>query len=388
LNNQRKIYEGIVARISEGSILIETREEYENLLNLFPERASLHRAYGDFLILQNDPENAIKAYDQAADVYIDSGRTLQAIVAKILAWSIVKPTHQQGRLFHAAVRDAISSESPLQNFFADLTYPELIAVMLRLTRIRIPANHAVKNFGESGDEIYFVVSGKIKETTYLSSKDEESDLQASVRQLADNDIFGDAFPLDRENTARSDVESLSHAELVKIEKNVLKQLCRKHPRIELWLANLYKDPGEAHDGRSWVSVRRTVRHEIPINVQVTLYRSDDDPHPVVIEGFTKDISLGGACIDLGEKHWSAPMESLNDTEVTVEISLPNANITMELEGTIVWSTKIMENGSMNILAGVKFKPLDDTDKETLIEYCFGSDAEQNLLWNLWEHYLT
>jgi len=388
LDNQKKIYESIVARISEGSILIETREEYENLLELFPERASLHRAYGDFLALRKDTENAIKAYNQAADVYIESGRTLQAIVAKILAWSIVKPTHQQGRLFHAAVQGTTSPESPLQNLFADLSYPELIAVMLRLVRLRIPANHAVKNYGDKGNELFFVVAGTLKETTYLSPEGEESDQKASVRQLADNDIFGDAFPLDRKNISRSDVESLTHAELVKIDRNVLRQLCRKHPRIELLLSNLYKDPGEAHDGRSWASVRRSIRYEIPINVIVTIYRSPDDPHPVTIEGFTRDISLGGACIDLGEKHWSAPMESLNDTEVTVEISLPNANITLEIEGTIIWSTKIMEGGTMNILAGVQFKPLNDADKETLVEYCFGSDAEQNLLWNLWEHYLN
>ena len=270
MNIQNESHDSMVARIREGTLLLNSSEEYEHLLEQYPKIASLRRAYGDFLKQKGDQLNAIQAYERAAELYLETGRSLQAIVATILAWSITKPTHDQGRIFHAAVQAAIKAETPLQSFFAALTYPELVSVMLRLVRLQYPANYAIKNFGDNADELFFIVAGDLKETTYLSTGEDESDHLASVRHLSENDIIGDVYPLSVESTSRSDVESLSHVELVKINRQVLQQLCRKHPRVELLLAKLHKDPNETQDGRVWSSVRRYVRHEIPTKVNLVI----------------------------------------------------------------------------------------------------------------------
>ena len=387
MNIQNESQESMVARIREETLLLSSREEYERLLERHPKKASLHRALGDFLAKEGDQPAAVKTYERASELYLETGRSLQAIVATILAWSAVKPTHDQGRIFHAAVQAAKKAETPLQNFFADLSYPELVAFMLRLVRIQYPSNFAVKNFGDTADELFFIVSGNLKETTYLSAGEDESDHRASVRQLSENDIFGDVYPLAVESTSRSDVETLTHVELVKITRQVLLQLCRKHPRIELLLAKLHKDPNESHDGRVWSSVRRFVRHEIPTKVNLTISPKTVDGPSIHADGFTKDISLGGACIDLGEKRLPVPMEALQNAGVKLTIKMPSIDRTLEIDGTIVWKFKAGDGDGAGTLVGVQFGMLSNTDRNALETYCSGGDAEQNLLWNLWDDFV-
>lgn len=385
MNNES--HESMVARISEGTLLLNDREAYERLLALYPGKASLHRALADFLARQGDKADAIQAYEEASELYLQTGRSLQAIVATILAWSIVKPTHDQGRVFHAAVQAALKAETPLQNFFAALSYPELVAVMLRLVRVQYSANHAVKNYGDSADELFFIVTGRLKEITYLSSPGHESDLRPSIRHLSENDIFGDVYPLAAENTSRSDVESLTHVELVKITRKVLRQLCRKHPRVELLLANLHRDPDESQDGRVWTSVRRFVRHEIPTKIDLAISPNTADVPLIRATGFTRDISLGGVCVDLGEKRLPIPMEALKHADVAVTIKLPSLDQTLAVEGTIVWHSEKFANEAAGTLVGIQFRELHDTERSTLEAYCSGGGAEQNLLWHLWDDFV-
>lgn len=387
MNIQNESHVSMVARIREGTLLLKSREEYERLLDLYPKRASLHRSFADFLAKQGDQPNAIKSYEKASELYLETRRSLQAIVATILAWSIVKPTHEQGRVFHAAVRGSIKVETPLQSFFATLSYPELVAVMLRLMRIQYPANYAINRFGDSADELFFIVSGNLKETTYLATGGDESDHRATVRHLSENDIFGDVYPLAVESASQSDVETLTHVELVKITRTVLQQLCRKFPRVELLLAKLHKDPGETQGGRVWSSVRRFVRHEIPTKVNLAISPIRENTPIIQATGFTRDISLGGACIDLGDRHLPIPVEALKGAGIKVTIKLPSIDQTLTLDGTIVWSSASKNNERAGTSVGVQFGLMSDAERNTLEAYCSGGDAEQNLLWNLWDDFV-
>lgn len=384
LNSQNESYERILARIKEGTIIINEREKFEHLLKLFPEKASLHRAFADFLAKEGARDEAVRVYERSAKMYLDSGRSLQAIVATILAWSINKPTHDQGRVFHAAVQASKSAETPLQDFFSAFTYPELVAVMLRLVRVHFPANHAVKSFGDEANELFFIVSGTLKETTYRTDGDDESGDQALVRHLSDNDIFGDIYPLDAEHRSRSDVETLTHVELVKISKQVLQQLCRKHPRVELLLTDLYRNPSETLDGRMWTSVRRAVRYEIPTKVKLSILPQMENAPPIDTEGLTRDISLGGACVDVGDQHLATPLKAFENAAVNVEIRLTGENVTLKIAGNIAWSVKFIENANTRLLVGIRFEALNDSERRALEKYCLQGNAEQNLLWNLWD----
>ena len=99
----------IMQRILDGTLTIESIEEFREVLDIYPEDPILRRKFADLLLEKSQLDQAISAFDRAADLFIQQGMNLQAIVAKILQWSIQKPTHQQGRSFHARLRMKVLS---------------------------------------------------------------------------------------------------------------------------------------------------------------------------------------------------------------------------------------------------------------------------------------
>ena len=218
------------------------QKNLNKLIEQFDDNADIHREYADFLAQKKETDAAYQAYIKAADLYIQANKALQAIVAKIRAWSIVKPNHEQGRSFHAAIRKTAPGESPLQTFFAEMSYPEFIGIMLRMIRVRFPADQFVVKYGDPGNDIYFIVSGTIEERTHVSANKRGGSPGTSIKFLSDNDIFGEAFPLDQFNVSKSDIKTLTAVELVKIKKPILTDILKKHKGIEKRLQNLYKGP--------------------------------------------------------------------------------------------------------------------------------------------------
>jgi hypothetical protein len=386
LNSQNESRKNTIQRIVEGSLRLSTAEEFEELIEQFEDNADIHREYADFLIQKKETDAAYQAYNKTAELFIQANKALQAIVAKIRAWSIVKPDHEQGRSFHAAIRKTAPGASPLQTFFAEMSYPEFIGIMLRMIRVRYPADQFVVKYGDPGNDIYFIVSGTIEERTHIAANKRGASPAASIKFLSDNDIFGEAFPLEQFNVSKSDIKTLTAVELVKIKKPILVDILNKHKGIEKLLENLYKGPSGNAKGRSWTSVRRSVRHEIPIRIDLKIFLADDKTELDSV-GYTRDISLGGACIELEKKYWHGKDETVIDSNAMLHIYLPNVDETLEIMGTVLWVRKDTQEGKDLSLIGIQFKTLSDADRDFLNEYCFGSDGEQNLIWDLWETYV-
>lgn len=386
MNSQNESRKNIIQRIVEGSLRLSTTEEFEELIEQFEDNADIHREYADFLVQKKETTAAYQAYNKTAELFIQADKALQAIVAKIRAWSIVKPNHEQGRSFHAAIQKTAPGESPLQTFFAEMSYPEFIGIMLRMIRVRYPADQFVVKYGDPGNDIYFIVSGTIEERTHLSANKRGASPATSIKFLSDNDIFGEAFPLEQFNVSKSDIKTLTAVELVKIKKPILADILNKHKGIEKLLENLYKGPSGDAKGRAWTSVRRSVRHEIPIKINLKIFLADDKTELDSV-GYTRDISLGGACIEVDRKYWGGKEKKVIDSDAMLHIYLPNVDETLEIMGTVLWVRKDTQADKDLSLIGIQFKTLSDADRDFLNEYCFGSDGEQNLIWDLWETYV-
>jgi hypothetical protein len=386
LNSQNESRKNTIQRIVEGSLRLSTTEEFEELIEQFEDNADIHREYADFLVQKKETTAAYQAYNKTADLFIQADKALQAIVAKIRAWSIVKPNHEQGRSFHAAIQKTAPGESPLQAFFAEMSYPEFIGIMLRMIRVRYPADQFVVKYGDPGNDIYFIVSGTIEERTHTAVNKRGASPATSIKFLSDNDIFGEAFPLEAFNVSKSDIKTLTAVELVKIKKPILVDIFKKHKGIEKLLKNLYKGPSGDTKGRAWTSVRRSVRHEIPIKVNLKIFLADDKTELDSV-GYTRDISLGGTCIELEKKYWGGKEEAVINSNAMLHIYLPNVDETLEIMGTVLWVRKDPQVNKDLSLIGIQFNTLSDADRDFLNEYCFGSDGEQNLLWDLWETYV-
>ena len=378
--------QGILNRLQDGSLSFASEAEYQNLMTLFPDRGEIPRAYADFLMRQHKTDDAYWTYTHAADLFLVAGQTFQAIVATILAWRIVKPAHDKGRAFHNALQASIKMESPLQGLFNELSYKEFISLMLVLVRVHFGAGVKVLRRGQSCENVFFIVSGMLEETIANIGSAPAEKSKASPLHLSDNDICGDIFPLQAKTHCLSDVQTITPVEAVKINKAALIHTCRKYPRLEKFLEKLYKGPPGMRQGRSWSSVRRSTRHEYPVRTTVRLSLRKDDPNPIAFEGMSKDISIGGTCIDLGLKYGAMRPEALSGVKSIVEIKLPSGE-GVSIPGWVSWCKKVKEPGGISIVAGIKFQPIDADVRDFLKVHCFGYENEQSLMWELWEGYL-
>ena len=132
----------------DGSVTIDSVEEFENIAKIFPEDPGVYRAFADLLSRKKSLSAAARTYRIAARLFLNLGMTLQAIVSKILEWRIEKPSHKEGREFFKGLQAATHTDLPLGRFLARMTYPELVAFMVKLVRLRFPQGKIIKNVGE------------------------------------------------------------------------------------------------------------------------------------------------------------------------------------------------------------------------------------------------
>lgn len=388
MNFQNIKQDSVLQRIAKGDLSLESRKEFEDLLALFPDKADLKRAYADFLYSKNENKIAYRNYLSAADLYIREGKTIQAIVSKILAWRIVKPTHQEGREFHAALQASLTDETPLHHFFAGMPYAAFIAIMLKLSRLKLSAEKAVIKAGNKSNALYFIVSGELKETLAFPDASGQTAPKVASRRLSDNDVFGEVLPLAGNNVCQWTVTTLTPAEVVKISKQGLTAVSRKYPLIENFLKKAYKGPSGLSQDRSWVSVRRSDRHTTPVRIDLTITSASVPEHMLNLEAMSRDISKGGVCIDLGLTQKDLAAKDLVGANVGLSIHLPNVNQSLAVNGTIAWAKKVNKETGSAIVAGIQFEPLSHETRDLLTVYCFGIDNEQTLMWSLWDSYMN
>lgn len=376
----------VMQRVIDGTLKITSIREFEEILEFYPSDPLLFRKYGDLLLEKNHRQKARSTYEKAAELFIEQGMNLQAIVAKILQWSLSKPNHDQGRRFHALLRDKGARYTPLQRFWAHMSYAELVAVMLRLVRVRLPSGTKVIERGEPSQEVLFVVSGALSETPPSDCEDEatESGYDTEPSMLGPNDIFGEVFPLDRPTIANSEIRTLTDVELVKIDKSVLRKISKTYPNIKKSLHELYRSGYRHNCDRTWQTVRRSLRFGIPTKAEMTCYSAKSTESSIYLDGIAVDLSLGGICVDVQTDVDASIQSSLKGMLVQLHLDLLNDVADIDVTGKVVWHRRQKSNTRESLFIGIRFDSLSRADRDLLSEYCSGNVGEQNLLWSLWD----
>ena len=371
--------ESVIEQILDDQIDINSAEEFENLLEVFPDNADLYRKFADLLAGRKRLDAALLAYHKAATLYLDAGLVLQSIVAKILEWSIVKPSHREGLDFHAMVRRKGGGDMPSQVLFSQLNYEEMVALMLRLARVRLSPGEAVYDTGQESTDIYFIVSGELTETLPQIEGAEPSTAIA----LAENDIFGDIFPLEEESLCLARVAATSAVELVKISKPVLKATCYRFPRIRELLERLSRIR-TPQGNRAWQTVRRSCRYCLPADIKVE-FTSDATGEKRVVQGTTRDLSTGGICVALKNDTALSDIEALLKQKPTLTILEGNRTVIDGLNGNVAWRKTVGRMPRPTHIVGITFDPMAEETAIALNAFCTISNDEQDMIWNLWNH---
>lgn len=383
MNDQIGRQSSIINRFIDGSITIDSIKEFEQILKILPENPVLRKTFADLLVRKKLLDAAVDEYNEAAKLFIDNGMTLQAIASKTQQWQIAKPSHEEYPAFYSALQESKSLDTPINNFFVRMAYPEYIAIMEGLVRVILPAFKMVKKFRNVEDDISFIVSGALNKRTYHNLEGEE-DKKTSSEDLIENHFFGDIYPFDEEIILQSDIETITRVELLKISKQRLAEICKEYPNVEVLLKELYKARSESV-GISSEAIRKTVRYEVPTRVRMKSFQDQaDSKGPLVFDGLTQDISLGGACITLGAKYQIGPSSDMIGKNVNIYISVPRTDKSINILGTIAWSKEISDEGKTTVIVGVEFKDMTITDRELLKKYFHGSDGAENLICSLWE----
>ena len=372
--------DSVIQLILNDRIDIESVAEFEPLLEVFPEDPDLYRKFGDLLSAKNRPQDALLAYSKAATIYLEAGMVIQSIVAKILEWSIVKPSHREGREYHAAIRNKGGGDVPAQLLFSQLTYEETVSLMLRLSRVHLAPGETVYDVGQESTGIHFIVSGGLKETW---PQKKEGAPPAAIR-LAENDIFGDIFPLEERSFCRACVTAATDAELVKIAKPALKATCYRYPRVREMLERLSRMRVRQGGDRSWKTVRRSSRYCLPADVRLT-FSANGNGVRQTIQGTARDLSIGGMCVALSNDTTDSDLDALLRKKVTLTILEGNRTAIDRLTGIVAWRKKVGSNTHPTHIVGIVFGPMAEETEMALNAFCTISNGEQDMIWNLWNH---
>jgi CRP-like cAMP-binding protein len=285
----------IAAQIIDGSIKIESTEEFENVLQIFPDDPALLRAYGDLLLVKSKPDSAAETFGEAARLFVDSGMILQAIVSKSLQWKINPPSKSSEiRQFFSEIKKAVYHETAVNAFFKTLEYQALVAILFPLIKIRLPASRIVKKAGDEEKHLYLIVSGALRATNYLPVKTNgDTVYKKSAIHLSENDFFGAIYPFEDKQLSKSYVETITQAELIKIPKISLMKVCVKYPHVEKALSDLLGAQSGIEEKDESLTDRIGNRQEIPLKVHLQIRPQSQDEQPLSVSGYSKDISIGG-----------------------------------------------------------------------------------------------
>ncbi len=384
MNDQIDKQSGIVSRIIDGSVTIDSIAELETLLKAFPNNPWLHRVFANLLKRDKLFYAAADEYGTAAKLFIEADMTLQAIVSKIFEWRILKPSDHEEKAFYLSLREGRYKNTGVRNFFIKMRYPEMIAFIIELVPRNFPAGSMVKKFGDEENTLYFVVSGALEETIYHRIEKGGRVQKKTTKNLVENDFFGEVYPFEEENVSRSAIETITRVEFAKISKSSLMTICRKYPNVKPLVEGLYESRLGSDEKGLLRTVRKTVRHQLPTQVNLKIFPDEPGKAPLDVAGFTEDISLGGARVVLSKDFESGHLDTLAGKNVKIRINLPIAFVSLSILGTTAWSKSVSLHGKTTAVVGIQFKEMTDTDRRLLQSYHYGSEGEQNLIWSFWD----
>jgi CRP-like cAMP-binding protein len=347
----------LAKRVIEGSVNIDSMKEFEGMLQIFPKDPGLHKAYSELLTRKKFYDRAAKNYHKSADLFIASGKMLPAIFCKINQWRFKKPNRQDIRRFYDELVGGRYHETALTLFLNRLSFPEFVAILNRVEQIRLPAGRTIKKIGGVENALYWVVSGSLKSTIYQPLKKNESDHQKSTAHLSENDFFGDIYPFEEQKLSQSFTASASRAELIKLSKTRLLNACKKYPNIELAIIDLVNARTNGGDSGILRTVRKTERRKLPMTMNLKIYPDAQSHHPVVIDGHTTDVSVGGMCIVVDPKYANIPAVYKSIKNAKIEISLLSDAMTISVTGAIVWNKEVEFEGVKTVALGIQFEEM-------------------------------
>ena len=357
-NLKKNIAEQITAGFKDSDSL----EDFEKRLERCPHDPDLQRAAADLMKRENMPAEAALSYIKAASLYLKSGKLLPALASLVHSWRLKAPYYQQAALFLPALRDDSFPSTPLKAFFKNLSNPEISAVVKNFEYIHLPANQLLQKEDDTQNNLYFIVSGSLKETGYhpVIVEEEKINIQ-SIVNLSANDSIGDLYPLKEDKVSQTCIKTTAPVELLKISKRALMQICQQYPNIESCVQdiNVYRSELQKENGLK--KKPKKIRNQVTNRLTLEMSPPLSNKFPTKLEGYFTDISIGGTCVvlDFNEAYNAKSAASFANTikNSAVKISFSVEGLELRVTGKIAWTKEIVLQKETTLTLGVLFQNL-------------------------------
>jgi CRP-like cAMP-binding protein len=231
-----------------------------------------------------------------------------------------------------------------------------------LENIQFPAGQLIYKNEDVQEDLYFIVSGSIKETRFEPvEKGKETVFKQAVENLSDDDTFGELYPIKEENVCQSYIETTEPVELLKISKQILMPICKKYSNVESGLRAVSVFRSEFRKAKGLKKNRKSQRHETMIKMSLEVYPHSSPNYPIILEAYSKDISVGGTCVVLDANDLSVvkSVASFSKTikNSEVKINFPSEGLELKVSGKIAWTRETIERGKKTLAVGIHFQDL-------------------------------
>ena len=149
-----------------GSLQMASARDFIGLLKMAPTDAALHRALADWLASNGKAITAAETYKKSVSLFLEQGRILPAIAAKLLQWDLAKPTSRDFMALCSQIHRCKTGKSPLPDFFVGLKSHQLAALLSTMSLVKTASNQTVIKFGTVEYHLYLVVSGALVSTRF------------------------------------------------------------------------------------------------------------------------------------------------------------------------------------------------------------------------------
>lgn len=360
-----KTAENIFEQLISGTKLFNNAEDLRKAMRSYPDDPWLLRVMADLLKRNKSYIEAEKTYKKSYQIFMEQGRSLQAIAALLRSWTIIRPTAHDFRSLHARLRRKDSHSSAIAECFAKMSYQELSDMLKRISLVKYPANQVLRKSGETEDTLFFVVYGSL-----ISSAPDDNGPQGGDSSiiLKENDFFGDRYPCSEKKTVSNLVKTLTEVELIQVNKPNLLTLCGEHPDLQIGLKNLLEDKllaGADHPAKFY---RKTSRRKLIITLYLDILDREPGKYPITVKCYTSDMSLGGVCVIVDPRYRDLPIEDLVNRKTKLRISLPDESISLTILSRLAWYKEADMDGEDTFAIGIQFNEMPPRLRGLLIVF--------------------
>jgi len=138
-------------------------------------------------------------------------------------------------------------------------------------------------------------------------------------------------------------------------------ICEKYPNVESGLQAVSVFRSEFRKAKLLKKNRKSQRHETMIKLSLEVYPHSSANYPIILEAYSKDISVGGTCVvlDASDMSVAKSVASFSKTikNSKVKISFPSEGLELRVSGKIAWTRETIDKGKKTLAVGIQFQDL-------------------------------